>query len=98
MRWTARKLMPTRLGHGPAGPVGRLAKWIRAGQGQHLGHGRCGQSRLAGWPRLVAQEAIDTFFAIAPLPAPDRRPADARPAGDLKNRHRSADSNTIRAR
>jgi len=42
--------------------------------------------RLARRPGLVAQQAIDAFFAIALLPAPDRRPADAGAPRDLENR------------
>ena len=74
------------LGHRSAGPVGRLARRLRAGQRQHLRHGRRGQRWLAGRPRLVTQQAVHTFFGVAPLPAPDRRPAHPGTARHFGNR------------
>ncbi|SEP29889.1 hypothetical protein SAMN04487843_110121 [Methylobacterium sp. ap11] len=39
--------------------------------------------RLAGRAGLISQQALDAFLGVALLPAPDGRPADAGPAGDV---------------
>jgi hypothetical protein len=77
---------PHLLGHGATGPVRSLARRFTTGQRQHLGHGRGRQRRPAGWARLVAQQSVDACLAIAPLPAPYRRPADAGALGHLGDR------------
>ena len=66
----------------PSGPVGRLAQRLRAGECYDLGRQRVAEWRLAGLAGLVAQQAIDTGFGVASLPAPDRRAADASFASD----------------
>src|SRR5215207_8186674 len=79
IRCTARKLVPTALAMAQphrvdlsrSGPEAR-PPWLPAGAA----------CRVAA---TLAQEAVNAFFAIAPLPATDRRPADAHAAGDLQN-------------
>lgn len=66
-----------RPGRGASRPVRRLARRLGARQRQDLRHRPSRQRRLAGRPRLVAQQALDTRFREPLLPAPDRRPADA---------------------
>jgi hypothetical protein len=74
------------LGHRAAGPVGRLARRLGAGQRDHL-LGRGGvEWRLAGLAAGVAQQAVDAGFGVASLPAPDCRPADVGPPRDLGDR------------
>ena len=53
------------LGHGPAGPMGRFAGRLAAGQRQDLGDRRRRQRLPAGLPRLVAQQPFDPGFGIA---------------------------------
>ena len=65
-----------RPGHRPAGPMGRLAGRLGAGQRDHPVHGGVGQRRLARLAGRVAQQAVDPGFGEALLPAPHRRPAD----------------------
>ena len=73
---------PDSAGHGPAGPVRDLARRLRAGQRQHLGHRLGRMGRRAGRTRLVAQQTFDTRLGVAPLPALHGRAADACPPGD----------------
>lgn len=40
---------------------------------------------FAGQAGLVAQEAFDAYFGVALLPAPNSRPADACPVGDVQD-------------
>ena len=75
--------MPGRLGHRAAGPVGGLAGRLGAGQRDHPVHGGVAQGRLAGLAGGIAQQAVDPGLGEAPLPAPDRRPADPGAPGDL---------------
>ena len=75
--------MPDRLGHRPAGPVGRLAGRLGAGQRDHPMHGGVAQRRLAGLAGGIAQQAVDPGLGEPPLPAPHRRPADPGAPGDL---------------
>lgn len=71
------------LGHHPASPVRRLARW---GGERHLhdpfDRGR-GQGRLATGPGGVPQEAVHAHIDKAPLPSPDRRLSLAGAALDL---------------
>jgi hypothetical protein len=69
---------PGRFGHGPAGPVGRLARRLGAGQRHHPAHDGVVQARLARLAGRVAQQPVDPGQGKAPLPAPHRRTADAR--------------------
>ncbi len=71
------------LCHRPAGPMGRLAGRLGAGEGYHLVHGGVGQRRLARLAGRVVQQAVDPGFGEAPLPAPHRRPANPGAPGDL---------------
>ena len=73
------------LGHHPAGPVGRLAGRLAAGQRHHALHGRLGRRRLAGLSGLVVQQPVDAGLGEALLPAPHRRPADPGAPGDLRH-------------
>ena len=66
-----------RLGHRPAGPMGRLVRRFGAGQGHHLGRFIGRDRRLAGLAGPVAQQPLDPGFSEALLPAPCRRPAEA---------------------
>jgi hypothetical protein len=71
-----------RLGHRAAGPMGRLARRLGAGQRHHLGR-LVGRDRgLAGLAGVVAQQTLDPGFGEALLPAPRRRPADADALGN----------------
>ena len=75
-----------RLGHGAAGPM--RDRTGRRPQGT-LDHGvdlGLRHRRNAGRTRLVAQQAIETLFRVAPLPAPHHGSADADPIGDLQHR------------
>jgi hypothetical protein len=74
-----------RRGQRAAGPVGRLAGWLGAGQRDHaLGHGGA-QRRLAGLAGGIAQQTVDAGGGEALLPAPHRGPADAGASGDLSD-------------
>jgi Domain of unknown function (DUF4062) len=64
-------------GHRPAAPVGRFPGRLGTGQRHDPVHGLIAQGRLAGLAGGIAQQAIDPGFGEPPLPAPDRRPADA---------------------
>ena len=75
-----------RPGHGPAGPVGGLARRLGAGQCHDLGDDRQGHRRLAGLAAALAQQPIDAALGVVALPAPDRRATDFRPAGHLLHR------------
>jgi hypothetical protein len=66
-----------RLGHRPAGPVGRLVRRLGARQRHHPRRGFRRDRRLAGLAGLVAQQTFDPAFGKALLPALHRRPADA---------------------
>ena len=79
---------PDRLGHGASRPVGHLSRRFGTGQRQNLCDGTGRVWWRAGRTRLVVKQAFHALFAEAPLPAPDRRTADARFAGNLQ--HRSA--------
>jgi hypothetical protein len=67
---------PRRLGHGAAGPVGRLAQRLGAGQRHHPLHGLIAERRFAGLAGGVAQQPVDPGLGEALLPAPHGRPAD----------------------
>ena len=73
-------------GHRPAGPVGRLAGRLGAGQGHDPPHGPVAQRRLARLAAGVAQQPLDPSFGEPPLPAPHRRPADSSPLGHSRDR------------
>lgn len=75
-----------RLCHGATGPVGHLAGRFGAGESHDVGD--CGHRhrRLAGRSSLVPQQSIRSGLGVAPLPSPDRRPADAGAPGDFKHR------------
>ena len=68
-----------RLGHRPAGPVGRFARRLGAGQRHHPAHAGLRDRRLARLAGLVAQQPVHAGLGVALLPAPDRRAADLRP-------------------
>ena len=74
------------LGDGAAGPVGHLARRLGTGQRQHLGDGCRRQRTFARRAGLVAQKAVDALFAVALLPAPHRRSADAGTTRHFENR------------
>lgn len=63
------------LGHHTACPMGGLARRLATGQRQNLGDSRRREGLLAGFARLVAQQAIHSFLGEAPLPAPNCRSA-----------------------
>lgn len=65
--------------------MGDLIGRLGAGEGQHLGDGTGGVGRLAGRASLVAQQAVDPFFSVALLPAPDGGSTDAGLVGDLEH-------------
>jgi hypothetical protein len=65
--------------------VGGFAGRLGAGQGHDPTHGLIAQGRLAGLAAGIAQQPLDPGFGEAPLPAPDRRPADSGAPGDLRN-------------
>ena len=71
------------LSHGPAGPMGGLARRVGARQSQHFGD-RCHSDRcFAGFAASLAQEPLDALLSIVMLPAPHCRAADTSFAGDL---------------
>jgi len=76
-----------RLGHRPAGPVSRLARRFRALQHNHSVYRRGRKRRLARRTGLVAQQTVYVFLEEPKLPAPHRRAADTRAAGDLGDAH-----------
>ena len=76
---------PCRLGHGPAGPVGDLARRLRASGRHDLGDDRQGHRRLAGLAAAFAQQPVDTTLGVMPLPAPHRWPANFGAARHLQN-------------
>jgi hypothetical protein len=63
------------LGHGTAGPVGRLARRIGASEGKDLRQSCRRQRRLARLSRLVAEQSVDALFSVALLPTPHSRSA-----------------------
>jgi hypothetical protein len=65
--------------------MGDLTGRLGAGEGEHLGDGIGGVGQLAGRTGLVVQAALDAFFGVASLPAPDGRPADAGLVGDIQD-------------
>ena len=65
-----------RLGHRPAGPMGRLGRRCAAGQRHHPRRDFRRQRRLAGLAGLVAQQPFHASLGKALLPAPHRRPTD----------------------
>ncbi len=70
MRWTDRRDIPTACARVRPGSVGDFtggSEQVR----EHLGDGVGGVRRFAGRTGLVAQEAINTFFGVALLPASD---------------------------
>src|SRR5882762_2783846 len=73
-----------RLGHRSAGPVGRFAGRLAAGERQHLGHCRGRHWLFPRRPGLVAQQTVHSGIGVAPLPAPHRRTADAGVVRHLK--------------
>jgi hypothetical protein len=73
------------FGHGPAGPVRRLARRLAAGQGDDRSHDPIRRARLSRLAGPVAQQPIDAGFGEALLPAPDRRPADPGATRDLRH-------------
>ena len=75
------------LGHGPAGPVRRLARRRAKRPFDQPRRNRDRDRRPAGLSRLVAQQAVDARLHEAPLPAPDAGLGHAGPAHDL---HRAA--------
>lgn len=75
-----------RLGHGPAGPVGDLARRLRTGERHDLGDDRQGHRRLAGLAAAFAQQSLDATLGVVPLPAPHRRAADVGAARHLQHR------------
>ena len=64
------------LGHGPAGPVGDLARRLGAGERQNLGHYGRRRGRLSRLAAPLAQKPVDAALGVMPLPAPHRRSAD----------------------
>ena len=74
------------LGHGPAGPMGDLARRFAAGQRHDLSHLRQRHRRLARLAAAVAKQPLDAALGVMPLPTPYRRTADRRPARDLRRR------------
>src|SRR5271166_3013023 len=78
--------------------MGGFARRFRAGERQHFGDDAGRKRSPPGLARLVAQETIDPFLAVALLPAPNGRAADAGLIGDCKTGKRSAERRTIRAR
>jgi hypothetical protein len=70
-------------GQGAAGPVGRFAGRLGAGQRNDPAHGRLAQGRLARLTGGIAQQAIDARLGKPSLPAPHRRAPDPGPSGDL---------------
>ena len=74
------------LGHGAARPMGGFVRRFRARQRQHFRDDLGGERRAAGLARLVAQKALHPFLAVALLPAPDRRSADAGAASHFQHR------------
>src|SRR5258707_12097877 len=72
IRCTERRLTPV-AGQGPARPVRRLAGRCGERQIDDLPDRLARQRSLAGWPRLVAQEAIHAFMHEPLLPTPDDR-------------------------
>jgi hypothetical protein len=87
-----------RLGHRPAGSVGRLVRRLRARQRHDP---RCDFHRdrcLSGFAGFVAQQAFNPNLGVALLPAPYRRSADATRAATRCAGSRSAEARTMRAR
>ena len=73
-----------RLGHGAAGPVGRLAGRRRAGQAHHLVDDRGRQRRNAAAGRVLSRNSPATPLGHEPLlPAPDAGLRHAGAAHDL---------------
>ena len=66
------------MGHGP----GRLPQ-CAFDHSMHLG---LRYRRNAGWAGLIPQQSIEALLGVTLLPAPDHRPADADPVGDLQHR------------
>lgn len=74
------------LRHGAAGPVGDRARRLPQGALDHsmdLGLRYRRNARRAG---LVPQQSIEALLGVTLLPAPDHRPADPDPLGDLQHR------------
>ena len=69
---------PGGFGHRPAGPVRGLACRLAERHLDHPFDHRRRQGRLAGRPRRLMQQPVNTFCHEARLPAPDRRLAFAR--------------------
>ena len=73
-----------RLGQHPSGPVSGLARRRAERQIDDALHRLRRQRRLAGRPRLVAQQPVDALLHEALLPAPDHRLGLARAAHHLE--------------
>ena len=71
------------LGHGPTGPMGDFTWRFAAGQGDQPLNIGVRHRRLAGLSAAFAEKTVDARLGKSALPAPDRRPADARKPGDL---------------
>ncbi len=76
---------PGAPGHGTAGPVGRLAGRLGAGQGDHPLHRRVVQARLARLAGGIPQQPVDAGLGEPPLPAPHRRATDPGAFGNLRD-------------
>ena len=77
---------PGDAGHGAAGPVGRLVRRVGAGQRPHPRHRLGPDRRLAGFARLVTQQAVRAFGGEALLPTPHHRAADAEKSSHMPHR------------
>src|SRR4051794_25173899 len=74
---------PRRLGHRPAAPMRRFARWAIEGHRHDLLDRGWGQGRLAAGAGGVPPQAIHTRLHKAALPTPDRRFGFAGTALDL---------------
>ena len=71
------------LCHGAAGPVRDLAGRFATGQRDQPLNIGIGHRRLAGFSAAFTEKTVNPRLGKPPLPAPNRRPADARKPGDL---------------
>jgi len=71
---------PRRIGQGTASPMGDLSGRLRAGRGQHLGHGVGG----VGW--LNGRAGLNALLGVALLPARVGGSANTCPLGHPKDR------------
>jgi hypothetical protein len=68
--------------------MARPVQWVTSPGGSELQNLRDNFRRergLAGFARLVAQDAIDAMLTISPLPAPDSGAAGASPPRDFQH-------------